>query len=80
MTVIKIAQSAGIPLAEIAEELSQLPKDTSPDTHDWERIAANWHYDLTRRIELLTALRDKMAMCIGGRMPERATLPVGQRE
>jgi MerR family redox-sensitive transcriptional activator SoxR len=76
VTVIKIAQSAGIPLAEIAEALSQLPRDTSPDTHDWERIAENWHYDLTRRIELLTALRDKMAMW----MPERATLPVGQRE
>ncbi|MCO6392591.1 redox-sensitive transcriptional activator SoxR [Aliihoeflea aestuarii] len=65
VTVIKIAQSAGIPLAEIAEALSQLPKDTSPNTYDWERIAENWHHDLTRRIELLTALRDKMAMCIG---------------
>ncbi len=56
MTVIRIAQSAGIPFAEIAEALSKLPRDTSPDTHDWERIAENWHYDLTRRIELLTAL------------------------
>lgn len=65
VTVIKIAQSAGIPLAEIAEALSQLPKDTSPNTYDWERIAENWHHDLTRRIDLLTALRDKMAMCIG---------------
>ncbi|MBE2275479.1 MAG: redox-sensitive transcriptional activator SoxR [Rhodobacteraceae bacterium] len=65
VTVIKIAQSAGIPLAEIAEALAQLPRDTSPETQDWERIARNWRDDLTRRIELLTALRDKMAMCIG---------------
>lgn len=65
VTVIKIAQSAGIPLADIAEALSRLPRDTAPDTHDWERIAEDWHGDLTRRIELLTALRDKMAMCIG---------------
>nr|WP_186397636.1 redox-sensitive transcriptional activator SoxR [Stappia sp. TSB10GB4] len=65
VTVIKIAQSAGVPLAEIAEALSQLPRDASPDTHDWERIAENWHDGLTRRIELLTALRDKMAICIG---------------
>ncbi|KZD12381.1 redox-sensitive transcriptional activator SoxR [Oceanibaculum pacificum] len=65
VTVIKVAQSAGIPLAEIAEALSELPRDTSPDTHHWERIAENWHDDLTQRIELLTALRDKLAMCIG---------------
>lgn len=65
VTVIKIAQSAGIPLAEIAEALAQLPGQTSPDTKDWARIAENWHDDLTRRINLLTALRDKMAMCIG---------------
>ncbi|WP_187971801.1 redox-sensitive transcriptional activator SoxR [Aquibium microcysteis] len=65
VTVIRIAQSAGIPLAEIATALSRLPRDTAPDTHDWERIAEDWHGDLTRRIELLTALRDKMAVCIG---------------
>ena len=65
VTVIKVAQSAGIPLAQISEALSQLPRDASPGTQDWERIAENWHDDLTRRIELLTALRDKMAMCIG---------------
>jgi MerR family redox-sensitive transcriptional activator SoxR len=65
VTVIKVAQSAGIPLAEIADALSDLPRDTSPDTQDWERIAKNWHQDLTRRIDLLTALRDKMALCIG---------------
>jgi MerR family transcriptional regulator, redox-sensitive transcriptional activator SoxR len=65
VAVIKIAQSVGIPLAEISEALSQLPLDASPDTHDWERIAENWHDNLTRRIDRLTALRDKMAMCIG---------------
>ena len=64
VTVIKVAQSAGIPLAEISEAL-QLPRDAPPYTRDWERIADNWHDGLTRRIELLTALRDKMAMCIG---------------
>jgi MerR family redox-sensitive transcriptional activator SoxR len=65
VTVIKIAQSAGIPLAEIAEALSQLPRHAPPGTQDWERIAEHWHDDLTRRIKLLTALRDKMALCIG---------------
>jgi MerR family transcriptional regulator, redox-sensitive transcriptional activator SoxR len=65
VTVIKIAQSAGVPLAEIGDALSSLPAHSVPDTDDWARISEAWHDDLTRRIELLTALRDKMAMCIG---------------
>lgn len=65
VTVIKVAQSAGVPLSEIAEALSSLPTHSVPDTKDWERISEVWHHDLTHRIETLTALRDKMAMCIG---------------
>lgn len=65
VSVIKVAQSLGIPLSEIADALSHLPRDTVPGTEDWARISEAWQDDLTRRIELLTALRDKMAMCIG---------------
>ncbi|WP_333829346.1 redox-sensitive transcriptional activator SoxR [Pararhodobacter sp.] len=65
VSVIKVAQSVGVPLAEIAEALSGLPAHSVPDTDDWARISEVWHDDLTRRIKLLTALRDKMAMCIG---------------
>lgn len=65
VSIIKVAQSVGLPLSEIAEALAGLPKDSTPDTEDWARIAENWHDDLTRRIDLLTALRDKMALCIG---------------
>ncbi len=65
VTVIKVAQSLGIPLSEIAATLSHLPRDTTPDAADWARISAGWHADLTRRIELLSALRDRMEMCIG---------------
>lgn len=65
VTVIKVAQSVGVPLAEIADALSSLPARSVPDTDDWARISEVWHADLTRRIELLTALRDKMASCIG---------------
>ena len=65
VTVIKVAQRAGVPLSEIAEALSGLPTYSVPDTEDWARISEVWHDDLTRRINALTALRDKMAMCIG---------------
>lgn len=65
VSVIKVAQSVGVPLAEVAAALAHLPKDATPSAEDWARIAEIWRDDLTRRIELLTALRDKMAMCIG---------------
>jgi len=65
VTVIKVAQSAGVPLAEIAAALSSLPSQSVPDTKDWAKISEIWHDDLTARIARLTALRDKMAMCIG---------------
>ena len=65
VTVIKVAQSVGLPLSEIARAISHLPRGSTPDTEDWARLAEAWQEDLTRRIQLLTALRDKMAMCIG---------------
>ena len=65
VTVIKVAQRAGITLAEISEAMSHLPMDRVPDTADWAALAEVWHDDLTTRLETLTALRDKMAICIG---------------
>ncbi len=65
ITVIKVAQKAGITLAEIAKALGHLPMDSVPDTADWARLSAIWYADLTERIDTLTALRDKMAICIG---------------
>jgi MerR family redox-sensitive transcriptional activator SoxR len=65
VAIIKVAQSVGVPLSEIAAALSGLPTQSVPDASDWARISERWHDGLTRRIELLTALRDKMAFCIG---------------
>lgn len=65
VTVIKIAQSAGIPLVEIGNVLANLPVGTKLGPNDWAHISEVWHSDLTRRIELLTSLRDRMAKCIG---------------
>ena len=65
VTVIKVAQRAGVTLTEIEAALSHLPEKRVPNTADWERLSTNWHADLTARIETLTALRDKLAICIG---------------
>ena len=65
VAVIKVAQSAGLPLAEVSAALAGLPRSATPTTEDWARIAAGWHDQLTHRISVLTALRDSMALCIG---------------
>lgn len=65
ISIIKVAQSAGISLAEIKRTLSALPKQRVPTLEDWADISEMWHDSLTDRIERLTALRDKMAGCIG---------------
>lgn len=65
VTVIKIAQSAGVPLVEIGKALANLPGGSKLGPNDWALVSEVWHDDLTRRIELLTSLRDRMAKCIG---------------
>lgn len=78
VSVIKVARSVGLPLAEIAAAPSGLPKDRAPDIEDRERLAA-WHEDLTRRITLLTALARQDGDVHRLRMPQREALPARER-
>nr|WP_233354582.1 redox-sensitive transcriptional activator SoxR [Woodsholea maritima] len=63
--VIKVAQSAGIPLKEIKAALAAIPVDRAPTGADWRRVAQGWQADLTDRIDKLTRLRDQLVGCIG---------------
>jgi len=65
IAVIKVAQRVGIPLAEIREALSILPKDAMPTTEDWRALSGMWQAKLSARIEKLTQLRDQLDSCIG---------------
>lgn len=65
VTVIQIAQRAGLSLAEIADALKELPKDKAISKKDWDRVSTSWRDDLTKRITLLTSLRDELTGCIG---------------
>jgi len=65
VAIIKVAQRAGIPLAEIRAELERLPKGRVPTASDWRRLSAHWRRDLDARIEQLAALRDQLSDCIG---------------
>lgn len=65
IAVIKVAQRAGIPLAQIKQALGELPAHRAPGREDWERLSAVWRDDLDDRIARLTRLRDQMTRCIG---------------
>jgi MerR family redox-sensitive transcriptional activator SoxR len=65
VAVIRIAQQAGIPLAEIGEALSGLPNGRTPNAEDWKKLASAWRAALQSRIDKLTQLRDDLEGCIG---------------
>lgn len=65
VTVIQIAQGAGLSLAETASALDALPKDRAISAKDWAQVSTVWRDDLTARIKLLTSLRDELTGCIG---------------
>lgn len=65
VAVIKVAQRAGIPLAEIKEALSALPDERTPTAEDWRALSSRWRAELDARIERLTGLRDQLDGCIG---------------
>ena len=62
---IQAGKAAGIPLAEIEAALERLPATRAPNRRDWEALSRSWRDDLDRRIETLTALRDRLTGCIG---------------
>jgi MerR family transcriptional regulator, redox-sensitive transcriptional activator SoxR len=65
VSVIKVAQQLGIPLAEVKETLGMLPADQVPTAEHWRAIATSWRGRLDERIERLTLLRDRLTGCIG---------------
>ncbi len=65
VALIRVAQRVGIPLADIEDALSILPKSASPSRDDWTRLSAAWRNELDERIAQLKKLRDTLDDCIG---------------
>ena len=65
VAIIRVAQSVGIPLSEIAVALAGLPDDRVPTQDDWRRLSSGWLDELDGRIEQLAKLRDGLTDCIG---------------
>lgn len=65
VAVIRVAQRAGVPLAEIAAALDTLPARRTPNAADWAQLSATWKAALEARITALTQLKDELEGCIG---------------
>jgi MerR family redox-sensitive transcriptional activator SoxR len=65
VSVIKVAQRVGIPLAEVQAALQSLPQGRTPTASDWKALSELWKDDLDARIRRLQGLRDQLDSCIG---------------
>jgi MerR family redox-sensitive transcriptional activator SoxR len=62
---IRVAQTVGLSLDEVAQALGTLPDARTPGKQDWEKLSRSWQPLLQQRIDTLTALRDQLTSCIG---------------
>ncbi|HLY17129.1 MAG TPA: redox-sensitive transcriptional activator SoxR [Bryobacteraceae bacterium] len=65
VAVIRVAQRAGISLADIRDALKALPNERTPTSDDWKKLSARWRADLDDRIQRLMRLRNQLDGCIG---------------
>lgn len=65
VSFIKIAQEVGLSLQEIANAMSSLPDNRTPDQEDWTKLSASWRPRLDEQIAMLQRLRDRLDSCIG---------------
>jgi MerR family redox-sensitive transcriptional activator SoxR len=62
---IRAAQRIGLSLGEIRRALATLPDQGTPTAKDWARLSRQWRPRLDAQIDMLVALRDQLASCIG---------------
>ena len=65
VAIVRIAQSLGIPLAEVRAVLDRLPKGAAVRAEDWAAASRVWAEALDARIDLMQRLRDRLDFCIG---------------
>jgi MerR family redox-sensitive transcriptional activator SoxR len=65
ISIIRIAQTLGLSLREIAGALETLPDQRTPNKKDWAKLSTTWGKQLDARITSLQDLRNKLSGCIG---------------
>ncbi len=80
VSIIRIAQTLGIPLAEVREVLDRIPRGKVVDPKVWKAAAEPWQEALDARIEMMTRLRDQLDFCIGCGCLSLKTCPLYNRD
>ena len=65
IAILRVAQTLGLSLAEIATAFASLPDQRNPTRRDWERLSTHWGRQLDQRIADLQNLRGRLDGCIG---------------
>lgn len=65
VSFIRIAQSLGLSIEEVAQAFSSLPDGRTPNAADWRRISGEIKHVLNRKIAELENMRDTLDNCIG---------------
>jgi len=65
IAIIRVAQTLGLSLGEIATAFESLPAQRNPTRREWERLSTRWGRQLEQRIADLQNLRDCLGNCIG---------------
>lgn len=65
ISVVRVAQTLGLTLEEIAHAMAELPDQRTPTKRDWERLSKKWQAQLDDRIAQMQRVRDKLSRCIG---------------
>lgn len=65
IAIIRVAQTLGLSLREIASAFETLPEKRNPTKKDWSRLSTTWGRQLDQRIADLQNLRGRLNGCIG---------------
>ena len=65
IAIIRVAQTLGLSLREIADALASLPDKRTATKKDWAKLSTSWGRQLDHRIADLQNLRARLSGCIG---------------
>jgi len=65
LSFVLIAQQLGFTIAQIRQQLNDLPDGRNPTKADWTKLSKKFRADIDTRLDTLTRLRDKLDGCIG---------------
>jgi len=65
IAIIRVAQTLGLSLREIADAFANLPDKRTATKNDWANLSSSWGRQLDRRIANLQNLRARLSGCIG---------------